>query len=374
MSDEENSSADGDVEEPTVEKIADSEVAVAAVAEDAKAKERPLWVQQWTTIRSMPGAWEKAALGLACMGVVLFIWTLLTSGAGDKRIIGAYTLPSPAEAFGSFKELWFDRGLVKSALASLARVFGGFLLAAAVAIPAGVVSGSYPRVEAFFRPMAVFGRNVPIAALIPLTLIWFGLGETQKVMFIFLASVAFIFFDTVQSVAAVSNRYLDTAYTLGAKSVPREGAKRAGWIALLYGLLCVGFWSFISTDGAAIVAALANWKTWVAGLFGALLGFLLWFPIQSHQVIRKVLFPLSLPRIVNSMRLLFGLSFGYIMLAEAINAKAGLGKLIIVSQRVGPREHIYLCLMIIALLAFGIDRLVFYLQRRWFPYEENAHS
>ena len=100
-----------------------------------------------------------------------------------------------------------------------------------------------------------------------------------------------------------------------------------------------------------------------------MLGFCLWFPILGHQVISKVLLPLALPGIVNSLRLLFGLAFGYIMLAEVINAGHGLGHLIINSQRRGFTEHIYLCLIFIALLAFAIDRTVFWLQKMWFPYK-----
>ena len=60
------------------------------------------------------------------------------------------------------------------------------------------------------------------------------------------------------------------------------------------------------------------------------------------------------------------------MLAEVINAKLGLGNLIIISQRRGPHEHIYLCLIVIALLAFLIDRLILWIQRLSFPYVSHA--
>jgi NitT/TauT family transport system permease protein len=103
-------------------------------------------------------------------------------------------------------------------------------------------------------------------------------------------------------------------------------------------------------------------------LGAAALGFLLWFPILSHQALRKVLLPLALPDIANSLRLIFGVAFGYIMLAEVINARHGLGSLIIMSQRQGPREHVYLCLFIISLLAWGIDRLILMAQKQLFPH------
>jgi sulfonate transport system permease protein len=105
-----------------------------------------------------------------------------------------------------------------------------------------------------------------------------------------------------------------------------------------------------------------------------MLGFGLWFPLLSHQVLRKVVVPMAMPDVVNSLRLLFGLAFGYIMLAEVINAKRGLGALIIASERQGPREHIYLCLVIIALLAWGIDRFILMVQRQAFPYLKHGQN
>ena len=75
-------------------------------------------------------------------------------------------------------------------------------------------------------------------------------------------------------------------------------------------------------------------------------------------MIVKVLIPLALPDIFNSLRLLFGLAFGYIVLAELIDAKFGLGYIVQVAQRRGPREHIYLVLFVISVLAFAIDRLL----------------
>ena len=77
--------------------------------------------------------------------------------------------------------------------------------------------------------------------------------------------------------------------------------------------------------------------------------------------------PLALPDIYNSLRHLFGLAFGYIMLAELINAKHGLGYLLMTSQRRGLSEHIILILIIIGLLAFGIDRVLLLVPARALP-------
>ena len=89
------------------------------------------------------------------------------------------------------------------------------------------------------------------------------------------------------------------------------------------------------------------------------------------QIITKVLGPLAAPSIFNSLRLLFGLAFGYVMLAELVkfgSATGGLGDLINMSQRRGEREPIILVLVIIPMVAWAIDRALWWLQSDLFPY------
>jgi NitT/TauT family transport system permease protein len=242
---------------------------------------------------------------VASVAAILLVWWLFTWGEAEKRILSPLTLPSPAEMAAQIRSLWFESALSRSTAWSLGRILLGFGLAAAVGIPLGILAGCFRSAESALAPPTVFLRNVPIAALIPLTLVWFGLGEAQKVFFIFIACVGFVIFDTTRSILDVDERYVETAYTLGA---------------------------------------------------------------GDRHVISKVLIPLALPDIVNSLRLLFGLAFGYIVLAELIDAKHGLGHIIQVAQRRGPREHIYLVLVIISLLGLGFDRLLLAMQKKLFPY------
>lgn len=355
------------------------------LAQPPKAAPRT-WLKRVWTIRDTPSYAEGLVFGAGCIGFVLLVWWILTVGEGDKRLVDAYTLPSPKDTFESFPLLW-QRELSRSIVISLARVLGGFLLAAGIGVPLGVVCGSYLRVNAFFKPLVIFGRSIPIAALIPLSLVWFGLGEFNKVMFIFLATIAFVIFDTVNTVHAVPDRFIDTAYTLGARGSVKKGARIAAIAGLFYGLLIMIGWHVLDeSTGLAMTAEMpeSGGPGWFSQLLtaaalgrfavGFVMGFALWFPIAGHQVMRKVIFPLALPDIVNSLRLIFGLAFGYIMLAEVINAKSGIGALIINSQRRGFQEHIYLCLFIISLLAWGIDRSIMLLQRYLFPHIKNAES
>lgn len=265
---------------------------------------------KWFPIRGKISTVTSVVLGLTCVAMVFGIWWFVTLGEPpEDRIVSPQALPSPSETFATFHQLWFERQLTRNTLTTLRRVTLGFGLAAIVGIPLGVLAGCFPPAKAFLMPVILFGRNIPIAALVPLTFFFFGIGEPQKIMFIFLACVAFVIADTTSSVLDVGQQYIDTAYTVGA----------------------------------------SRW-----------------------QLIVKVLVPLALPTVFDSMRLLFGLAFGYIMLAETIklgSESGGLGNLILTSQRIGPRAHIYLIILIIPVVAFLIDRFLYWIQRSLFPYK-----
>src|SRR5512138_2882824 len=170
-------------------------------------------------LRVAPPAITARLVGLGAMGVIVLIWWLATSGLGSEdRLVSPVILPSPAEVVRSFPSLVRDRALVASIAATLKRVLIGFGLAAVVGVPFGIVAGSWRVVEAAGAPLALFGRNLPVAALIPLTILWFGIDEAQKVMFIFIACVPFVYSDAAAAVASVPDRYVETAQTLGASS------------------------------------------------------------------------------------------------------------------------------------------------------------
>jgi ABC-type nitrate/sulfonate/bicarbonate transport system permease component len=262
--------------------------------------------QSLFALRIPPSRATRRLVGAGAIGVVVLVWWLATTGVGaENRLVSPVILPSPAEVIRSLPSLLNERALLQSIAATLKRVLIGFGLATAIGVPLGIISGSWRVVEAGAAPLALFGRNLPVAALIPLTILWFGIDETQKVMFIFIATVPFVYSDAVAAIASVPDRYVETAQTLGA---------------------------------------------------------------TSFQIVTKVLVALALPEIYNSLRHLFGLAFGYIMLAELINAEHGLGYLLMTSQRRGLSEHIILILIVIGLLAYGIDRLLFWFQRGLFPY------
>src|SRR4026209_2285493 len=146
------------------------------------------------SIRVAPPRIVRRTLGTAAAAFVVLLWWLATFGSSpESRLISPVILPSPKEVVASFPSLLNDRALVQSIAATLKRVLIGVGLAVVVGVPLGILAGSWRVIEASAAPLALFGRNLPVAALIPLTILWFGIDETQKVMFIFIARRPFVF-------------------------------------------------------------------------------------------------------------------------------------------------------------------------------------
>jgi NitT/TauT family transport system permease protein len=263
---------------------------------------------RWLRIREEVPAWMSWALGVIPVAAVLALWWLVTAGASaESRMISPTILPSPVEVVRSFPSLWFERALTRNLFVSLGRVVGGFAVGVAIAFPLGLAMGAFTKIKVMFNPLAVFAAYLPIPALVPLTMSLFGTGEGQKVAFLAMAFSIYLLPLIVESVDAVDDVYLKTAYTLGASKL---------------------------------------------------------------QTVRKVLLAVSWPNIYQSLRLGFGVGWSYIILAEMVDIGRGLGGIIIISQRRGPREHIYLVLLVIVALAFLTDRLWAAVGQKLFPYRE----
>ncbi|MEM7051265.1 MAG: ABC transporter permease subunit [Acidobacteriota bacterium] len=266
------------------------------------------WLGRGFAIRESLPLWLLWVLGSIPILGLFGLWWLVTAGATpESRWISPTILPSPAEVVASIPSLWFERALTRNLTISFTRVVAGFALAVAICFPLGLAMGAFTKVKAMFNPLAIFGAYLPIPALVPLTLSLFGTGENQKVVFLALAFGIYLLPLIVQAVDSVDDVFLKTAYTLGASKL---------------------------------------------------------------QVVTKVLLGVSWQDIYQSLRMGFGIGWSYIILAEMVDIGKGLGGIIIISQRRGPREHIYLVLLIIVVVAFLTDRLWAAIGRWLFPYRE----
>lgn len=283
----------------------------------------------------IPQLWSMLlAIGFVLMFVG--VWWFLTSGpSAEERIISPVILPSPMEIAQSFPSLWTRRELPKNTAVSVWRVVRGFVVAVVIVLPLGLAMGSFPGVRAFFEPLNVVAGYLPLITIVPLTFAWFlPLGqelatwlssgsaevspggppwityiipvgdEFQKVMFLALACFFFMLPLVVKAVTEVDDVYVNTGYTLGAR---------------------------------------------------------------TPAIVGRVLFPIALPEIYYAMRMAFGVAWTWIIVAEMMLADSGLGYIFNQAYRY-EKPHMYWVALIILAIGFAADRILDRLGRWLFPY------
>ena len=170
------------------------------------------------------------------------------------------------------------------------RVLGGFVLAAVLAVPLGVAMGAYKPVEAFFEPFVSFARYLPASAFIPLLILWAGIGEAQKLALIFIGAFFQLVLMIAMQVGATRRDLVEAAYTLG------------------------------------------------AGDLG---------------IVKRVLIPAAAPQIAETLRLVLGWAWTYVIVAELIGASNGIGHMITDSQALLATDQI-----IFGIITIGVIGLV----------------
>jgi NitT/TauT family transport system permease protein len=242
-------------------------------------------------------------LALSSFAFFLILWSILTYG----RFVDPLFLPSPGRVFQAGVDLFFELGFTTDILNSVYRVMMGFIIAAIIGVPIGLIMGTFKVAEAFTEPVVGFIRYMPASAFIPLFILWLGIGDVEKIAIIFVGS----FFQLVLMVAVVAKNVhkdmLETAYTLGAK---------------------------------------------------------------RFQVIRKVLLPASLPGIVDTLRIIVGWAWTYIIVAELVASASGIGYMIISSQRMLRTGNIIFGILTIGMLGLITDFFSKWLYNKLFPWVE----
>jgi NitT/TauT family transport system permease protein len=242
-------------------------------------------------------------LALAGLATFAGLWCLLSYA----DIIPSVILPTPTEVLRAFPRLHSEEALVRSVAWSLYRVTMGFLLSAVVAIPLGLLMGTFPAVKAFFAPLVDPLRFLPISALVPLFLVWFGIEETMKIMLLFVGTFVYLLPLVVEAVENVDEVYLHTATTLGA----------------------------------------SRW-----------------------QLVSQVLIPGSLPAIGESLRVMNGIGWTYVILAEIVNARYGLGYLITVAGKRSHVDQIFAGVIVILVVGVLSDLVIRMINKRLFSWAE----
>ncbi|GHF61110.1 hypothetical protein GCM10017056_35660 [Seohaeicola zhoushanensis] len=219
-------------------------------------------------------------------------------------------LPAPEAVWHRLITIWRD-GYQNVTLAehlsySLFRVVVGFLLGAIVGIPLGYAMGLSDWFRGWFDPIVEFMRPVPPLALIPLVIIWAGIGEQGKIILLFLAALWIMAIAARSGVSGVKISKVHAAYSLGASKV---------------------------------------------------------------QILRHVIIPNSLPEIFTGARVAMGVCWGTVVAAELVAAEKGIGKMIVAAAKFQSTDIVIMGIILIGVIGFGIDLLMRWAERILVPWK-----
>lgn len=243
----------------------------------------------------------RVLLGISFFVIFFALWALATLGGYVSKTFLADPITMVQDGWLLLTKFGFahDIGM------TVWRVVGGFVLAAVLAVPIGIMMGAYKPIEAFLEPFVSFARYLPASAFVPLLILWAGIGEMQKLLVIFIGS----FFQIVLMVTvAVSNTRRDlveAAYTLGS---------------------------------------------------------------TSTGVVRRVLIPANAPDIAEILRLVLGWAWTYVIVAELIGSSSGIGHMIIESQSLMATGQIIFGIIVIGAIGLVSDLFFKLVNRHFFAW------
>jgi taurine transport system permease protein len=254
----------------------------------------------------VPGQGDSLAISFLSALVLFVFWSVSTGLGWVKPLF----LPSPLSVFDTFvtvmTEGFAGATLFEHTWVSFLRVFGAFALAAAIGIPLGLAMGMNRVLRGIFDPPIEFYRPIPPLAYLPLMIIWFGIGELSKVLLIFLSILAPLALGTRSGVRSAAIEQVHAAYSMGA----------------------------------------TRW-----------------------QVLTHVILPAAMPEILTSMRIGIGFGWTTLVAAEMVAATHGLGYMVLTASQFLQTPIVILGIVIIAIIAYGFDLLMRWLERRLVPWK-----
>jgi NitT/TauT family transport system permease protein len=247
------------------------------------------------------GQGARIALGISFFVVFVIAWSVATLGG----FVSSTFLADPVTMLQEGWLLLTRFGFLTDIGVTVWRVVGGFILAAVVAVPIGVMMGAYKPFEAFLEPFVSFARYLPASAFVPLLILWAGIGEMQKLLVIFIGSFFQIILMVAVAVGSTRRDLVEAAYTLG------------------------------STD---------------------------------MGVVRRVLIPANAPEIAEILRLVLGWAWTYVIVAELIGSSSGIGHMIIDSQALMATGQMIFGIIVIGIIGLISDTAFKAFNRVLFPW------
>lgn len=137
--------------------------------------------------------------------LILIIWQVIC----NMEVYNEYILPPPMKVFNTFIDMIKNGSIYENVFASLRRIFIGFIISSMIAIPLGILFGINKKLYEYFKPLLEFIRNTPPLALIPMLILWFGIGEKSKIIIIILASFFPIFLNTLNGIRSCDVKLIE---------------------------------------------------------------------------------------------------------------------------------------------------------------------
>lgn len=214
-------------------------------------------------------------------------------------------LPTPSAVWEGTVELFVEKNFTSDIFASIYRIFVGFLVGSLIAVPLGIGIGISQKFRAVVEPLMSFLRYMPAAAFIPLAILWLGIGDVEKMFIIFIGTFPYLTLLVADIVMNVDTNFVRVARSFGA---------------------------------------------------------------SDTRIVREVIVPASLPGIWDSLRIMAGIGWTYIIVAELVAARSGIGHVIIEAQRYLLTSNIITGLIVIGLLGLITDYLFLVGYKKFFPY------
>ena len=245
--------------------------------------------------------------GIAFLLALLALWELLA----QAQLINALIIPPPSKILGIFFDLLWSGQIPLQILVSMKRALAGYLLAAAVFIPLGIFMGLSPTVYRFFEVIVEMLRPVPPPVMIPVALLFFGLGDEMKVFVIFFSCAWPILLNTIDGVRGVDWVLLNTARSFG---------------------------------------------------------------LSRGKIIWQVILPACSPQITTGLRVSLPIMLILVVISEMVGSTDGIGYFVLDSQRRFKVAQMYAGMLALALLGYTLNQLFNFLQRLLLPWQRGRQS
>lgn len=249
-----------------------------------------------------PVSRRQAVVSAIGIWVVFFAVWFLASATG---LVNDLLVPAPQKVLLTIYELFLERDFAYDVTISILRVFASFLAATAIAVPLGVMMGAFPAIEAVSNPFVSAWRYLPAPSFIPVLLMWFGTGETPKLVLLFIGVVFFLITLVMDHTKNVRHELVETAMTLGA---------------------------------------------------------------SRRVTVGSVILPAVLPDILVAMRQMLAVTWTYLVIAEIVASTTGIGAMMMRARRFLHTDEIMAGIVVIGALGLVCDLLFIRLHRYLFPY------